>query len=282
MHSTHLRDEADELNSAITEAAEVSKSSGAPLQISHLKVIGEHNWGSIHTALSLIDEIHSDGVDVGFDVYPYSAGSGPITTYFKPDNIDQTRAKLVKIIRCADFPNYEGQKIIDIANSEGATVADITHRIITAPNADQTLCIIFEINENDMIEVLTHPLCVIGSDGIPQPNGVPHPRLHGTFPRVLGHYSAKRKLLARSEAIKKMASQTAQRFGLPKRGLLKVGYFADVTVFCPATIADRGSFTRRANPIGIHHVLVNGKLALTNSKPTGMRAGRVLSRKETS
>jgi len=276
IHSTHLRDEADGLPDAIDEAVSVSQGTGAGLQISHLKVIGEHNWGSLGTALDQIGKAHACGVDIAFDVYPYSAGSGPLETYFPPDDIDETRAALVQIIRCRDYPQFEGRRLPDIAADEGTTVRRLTRQLVTAPAASETLCIIFEIHEDDMLNALSHPLAVIGSDGIPQHRGVPHPRLQGTFPRLLGHYCRDKSALSRSAAIRKMTSVPAARYRLSGRGLLQPGHAADVVVFDPNTIADRGTYTSRAYPAGIRHVIVNGQHAISDAVPTGVRAGQVL------
>lgn len=276
IHSTHLRDEADGLPDAIAEVTAVSQDTGVGLQISHLKVIGEHNWGRLGAALEQIDEARTQGVDVGFDVYPYSAGSGPLVTYFPPEDIDETRAGLVQIIRCHDYPHFEGRRLLDIAREQGRTLRGLMRQLVTAPQAGETLCIIFEIHEDDMLEALSHPLAMIGSDGIPQQSGVPHPRLQGTFPRVLGHYCRDASVLPRSSAIQKMTSVPAARFGLTGRGLLRPGYAADIVVFDPTTIADRGTYTSRAHPTGIRHVLVNGRHTISDAAPTGVRAGRVL------
>ena len=276
IHSTHIRDEADGLLDAIAEVTSVSQETGVGLQISHLKVIGEHNWGSLGGALDQIGEARARGVDVAFDVYPYNAGSGPLATYFPPDDIDETRARLVQIIRCRDYPHFEGRRLPDIAREEGATVRALTRKLVTAPQAGETLCIIFEICEDDMLNALSHPLAMIGSDGIPQQEGVPHPRLQGTFPRVLGHYCRDMSVLPRSTAIQKMTSVPAARYRLAGRGMLRPGYAADVVVFDPTTIADRGTYTSRAYPAGIRHVLVNGQHAISEAVPSGVRAGQVL------
>ncbi|MCY3894638.1 MAG: D-aminoacylase [Acidimicrobiaceae bacterium] len=276
IHSTHMRDEADGLRDAIDEVTAVSADTGAALQISHLKVTGEHNWGSLDGALDQIGKAQAEGIDIGFDVYPYIAGSGPLATYFEPDDIDETRARLVQIIRCRDFPHFEGRRLVDIANEQGTTVRDVTRQLVTAPAASETLCIIFEIHEDDMLKALSHPLAMIGSDGIPQEGGVPHPRLQGAFPRVLGHYCRDRSALPLGAAIRKMTSIPAARYRLRGRGLLRPGCAADVVVFDPTTIDDQGTYTSRAYPTGIRHVLVNGQLAISGGVPTGVRAGQML------
>ncbi|MXZ76664.1 MAG: D-aminoacylase [Acidimicrobiia bacterium] len=278
LHSTHMRDESDGLLEAIAEVASISQETGVALQISHLKVIGEQNWGSLGTALDQIDRFRAEGIDIGFDVYPYTAGSGPLATYFPPDDIDVARARLVQIIRCVEYPHFEGRRLPDIAREEGTSLRDLTRRLVTAPNAGETLCNIFEIHEDDMLEALSHPAAMVGSDGIPQQAGVPHPRLQGTFPRVLGYYTRDMAVLSQSAAIKKMTSVPAARYGLRDRGLLRPGFAADVVVFDPATIADCGTYTSRADPNGIRHVLVNGQQALLDGELTGVRAGQILRR----
>ncbi len=278
LHSTHLRDEGAGLLNSIDEAVEISRHTRTGLQISHLKIIGADNWGGIGDALKRIEAARQDGTDVAFDVYPYMAGSGPMVTYFDPAAVDVERARLVQIIACADFPDYEGRLVTDIAAAEGIDVVDLTRRVITAPQADETLCIIFEIDEQDMLNVLTHPLSMVGSDGIPQANGTPHPRLYGSFPRVLGYYCRDMGLLSRGDAIMKMTSVPARRYGLAGRGEITIGAAADLVVFNPGQISDQGSYSDSAYPLGITHVMVNGELALRPSGLTGERSGRFLSR----
>ena len=281
LHSTHLRDEGSGLLTAIDEALEISRRSGAGVQISHLKAIGRKNWGLVEDALTRIDEARTSGIDVAFDVYPYMAGSGPIAQYFDPDNIDRQRAELVQITRCKDFPSYEGRNLLDISSELGRPVDDITRSIITAPRAVETLCIIFEIDESDMRTVLSHPLAMIGSDGIPQDGGVPHPRLLGTFPRVIGHYSRDEGLFDLTTAVTKMTGCPADRYGLLERGRIQLGTYADIVVFDHSTIADNGSYQQRRQPEGIKWVLVNGRPAVTPRGLTHSNSGTVLSRTTT-
>ena len=281
LHSTHLRDEGSGLLTAIDEALEISRRSGAGVQISHLKAIGRKNWGLVEDALTRIDEARTSGIDVAFDVYPYMAGSGPIAQYFDPDNIDRQRAELVQITRCKDFPSYEGRNLLDISSELGRPVDDITRSIITAPRAVETLCIIFEIDESDMRTVLSHPLAMIGSDGIPQDGGVPHPRLLGTFPRVIGHYSRDEGLFDLATAVTKMTGCPADRYGLLERGRIQLGTYADIVVFDHSRIADKGSYQQRRQPEGIKWVLVNGRPAVTPRGLTHSNSGTVLTRTTT-
>ncbi len=135
------------------------------------------------------------------------------------------------------------------------------------------------MSEEDVRTILRHPGTMVGSDGLPN-DAFPHPRLWGTFPRVLGYYSREQKLFPFSEAVRKMTGLPAQRFGLADRGLLKEGYAADLVLFDPEVIRDTASFD---NPVraasGIHAVWVNGVLTYRDGSSTGRRAGSFLQRR---
>lgn len=282
LYSTHIRDEGDGLHSALQEALHVARTADVGVQISHLKVTGPQNWGTIGEALGVIEQARADGCDVGFDVYPYAAGSGPLVQYFDPAAIDVERAELVQIAHCRDFPDYQGKHLSEIAESESVGLNELTRRIITAPAAHETIGILFEIDENDMREALVHPLAMVGSDGIPQESGVPHPRLLGTFPRVLGRYTREEGLLGLSEAIRKMTSVPADRYRLVDRGRVEVGSFADLVAFDEIAVADLGTYQKRCDPAGIRWVIVNGEIAVDDGLVTGRLAGRVLHNSHTS
>lgn len=278
LYCTHIRDEGAGLIASVDEAMTIAQESGAGLQISHLKTVGRANWGLVNGALERIDEAHGRGVDVGFDVYPYTAGSGPFEQYFDPDHVDVARLEFVQIVHCPDYPRFEGHRVPAIAAAEGCDPEEVTRRIIAGPRATETVCVIFEIDENEMRTVLAHPRAMIGSDGIPQDGGVPHPRLIGAFPRVLGQYGRDEGLFDLSSAVRKMSSIPADRFRLAGRGRVQPECSADITVFDYSTIADRATYEERNPPAGIEWVFVNGEIAVT---PTGLGdtlAGHVLTR----
>jgi N-acyl-D-amino-acid deacylase len=119
---------------------------------------------------------------------------------------------------------------------------------------------------------------MIGSDGLPEDQH-PHPRLWGTFPRVLGHYVRERGVLGLEDAVHRMTGRSARCFGLVDRGVLRVGARADICVFDPGAVRDAATYEDPTRPaVGIRHVLVNGTLALLDGMPTGARPGRVLRR----
>jgi N-acyl-D-amino-acid deacylase len=278
LYCTHVRDEGGGLLDSIDEALTIVHESGAGLQLSHLKTVGRRNWGLVATALERIDEAHARGVDIGFDVYPYTAGSGPFEQYFDPEHVDVERLEFVQIVHCPDFPRFEGLRVPAIAAAEGCRPEDVTRQIIAGPRATETVCVIFEIDENEMRTVLAHPRAMIGSDGIPQDGGVPHPRLVGAFPRVLGQYGRDEGLFDLAAAVKKMTSVPADRFGLTDRGRIQAGNWADVTIFDHSTVNDRATYQERNPPEGIQWVLVNGEVVITPGGLGSALAGQVLTR----
>jgi N-acyl-D-amino-acid deacylase len=135
------------------------------------------------------------------------------------------------------------------------------------------------MDEADVQRVVAHPLCMIGSDGIPSPTGKPHPRLYGTFPRVIAKYVREARLFSLEEAVRKMSGLPARRFKLGERGELREGWAADIVAFDPGTIADTATYEDpRRYPDGIDCVIVNGEVAGEAGKQTNVRAGRVLRR----
>jgi len=143
--------------------------------------------------------------------------------------------------------------------------------------------IIFMMCEDNLKKILRHPLVGIGTDGSalapygPLKGGKPHPRNYGTFPRVLGKYIRKEKVVSMSEMLKKMTSIPARKFHFLKRGIIEKGYFADIVVFDEDHIADRATWTKPCQyPKGIHHVIVNGKIVIEGDSHTGAMAGMIL------
>ena len=133
-------------------------------------------------------------------------------------------------------------------------------------------------NEEDMKKIISHPKTMIGSDGLPH-DPHPHPRLWGTFPRVLGHYSRKLGLFDLETAVYKMTGLTAKVFGFKDRGVLREGAIADVTIFDPEKVVDRANFKEPVKvSSGIIYVIVRGEIVMENMTPTSARPGRLISR----
>ena len=133
------------------------------------------------------------------------------------------------------------------------------------------------IDEADVETNLRHPLVMIGSDGIPDLRGKPHPRLYGTMPRVLGEYVSERGVLPLEEAVRRMTSLPCERFGLARRGRIADGWWADLVLFDPATIRDTATYDDpQREPVGVELVVVNGQVAYDHGRHTDVGAGRLL------
>ncbi|MFO0073519.1 MAG: amidohydrolase family protein, partial [Gemmatimonas sp.] len=138
------------------------------------------------------------------------------------------------------------------------------------------------LDEGDVRRIMTAPFTMIASDGrLSRPgDGHPHPRAYGTFPRVLGEYVRQQQLLPLETAIHKMTQMPARRLGLTDRGVLREGAVADVVIFDATTVKDQATFTEpHQYPLGIETVVVNGTVAVDGGKATGVRAGRVITRR---
>ena len=277
LYATHMRNEGDRLLEAVDEAIHIGHTAGLPVQISHHKSAGRRNWGRIGESLARVDAANAAGADVTLDVYPYTAGSGPMAQYFNVDNVDPELAEVIRFASCPAVPAYEGRSAVDIALDEGITASDVIEKVLRSPNGDRTVCIQFIIGEADVEENLRHPLMMIGSDGIPDLKGRPHPRLFGTFPKVLSHYVRDRRILSLEEAVRRMSSLSCDRFGLVDRGRLAEGQYADLVLFDPATVADRATYDDpKQESVGIDLVVVNGEVAYRLGRHTGVGVGRFL------
>jgi N-acyl-D-aspartate/D-glutamate deacylase len=204
LYTTHMRNEGDRLLEAVEESLEIGIQSGVHLHISHHKAAGERNWGKVEDSLARVDVALAAGQRVTLDVYPYTAGSGRMIEYFDLDNVNQDLARVIRIASCPAFREFEGRMLVDIAAERGIEVTEAVRLVLTAPKGDRTLCIQFVIDEADVETNLAHADMMIGSDGIPDLRGMPHPRLFGTFPRILGRYVRERGLLSLPEGCRLM------------------------------------------------------------------------------
>lgn len=209
LYTTHMRNEGDHLLDAVEEALRIGRESSVHLHISHHKSAGPANWGKVGQSLERIDQALASGQAVTLDVYPYTAGSGRMIEYFNLDNINRELAEVIRIASCPAFREYEGRMLKDIAADQNADICELTHGLLTAPKGDRTICIQFIIDEKDIATNLAHKDMMVGSDGIPDLKGQPHPRLFGTFPRVLAKYVREDNVLSLPEAVRRMTSLSA-------------------------------------------------------------------------
>jgi N-acyl-D-amino-acid deacylase len=277
LYTTHMRNEGDRLLEAVDETLRIGREAGVHAHISHHKSAGRRNWGRVGLSLAKVDAAKAAGQAVTLDVYPYTAGSGRMVEYFNLDRIDPELAEVIRIASCPAFREFEGRMLKDIAAEKGIDVTEAVRLVLTAPQGERTICIQFIIDEADVETNLRYPGMMVGSDGIPELRGRPHPRLFGTFPRVLAEYVRKRHVLALPEAIRRMTSIPAETFGLTGRGQIKPGAHADLVLFDESEVADLATYDDpKRTPAGISLVVVNGKVALRNGEPTAARAGQML------
>lgn len=277
LYASHIRNEGDRLLEAVDEAISIGRDAGLPVQLSHHKAAGPRNWGKVVDSLAKVDAANAAGADITLDVYPYTAGSGPMAQYFNLERLDAELAEVIRFASCPAFRHYEGRMAVDLAAERGVTASDIIREVLTAPEGQHTICIQFIIDEADIATNLAHPLVMVGSDGIPDLDGRPHPRLFGTFPRVLSHYVRDERVLSLEEAVRRMTSLSCDRFGLADRGRIVEGGFADLVLFNAATVVDNATYDDpKQEPTGIDLVVVNGRVACRDGDHTGVGSGRFL------
>jgi len=268
VYTTHMRSETEAILDAMQESFTIARANNVPVIISHLKCAGIANWGRGAEILHALDEAR-ESQRAGCDCYPYAAGSSTL-------DLRQVDERVTIAITWSNpHPEMAGQTLAEIASTWNVSQLEAA-RLLQPAGA-----IYHSISEEDMRRILCHPATMIGSDGLPN-DPRPHPRLWGTFPRVLGRYSRDAKLLTLPEAIHKMTQMPAQRFGIAERGLIREGFFADLVLFDPAEINDVATFEDpvRASA-GISSVWVNGALSYTKEGATGRRGGRFIPRGKT-
>jgi N-acyl-D-amino-acid deacylase len=265
VYATHMRDEADGVEESLAESFETARAAGVPLIVSHHKCMGRANFGRSSRTLALIERARSEQ-PVGLDVYPYTAGS----TELLPALIGQASRVVVTWSRA--HPEFAGRDLADIAAAWGIDQTAAAVRLQPAG------AIYFMMDEADVQRIMAYPHSMIGSDGLPHDEH-PHPRLWGTFPRVLGRYVRELKVLTLDDAVHRMTGLAATQFRLVDRGVLRPGAFADIVMFDAATVADRATFEAPKSPAaGIDLVAVNGEIVYRDGQLTGVRPGRVLRR----
>ena len=263
--TAHIRDEREGIVEALREAFAVTRTGRTPLVLSHHKCAGVRNWGRAGETLGLIDAARLSQ-PVHLDCYPYTAGS----TVIRPDLADGEIEILINW--STPHPEVAGRTLKSIAAEWGMTERDAAEQLMPGGAS------YFQMHEQDMRKILQHPCCMVGSDGLPH-DSLPHPRLWGTFPRVLGRYARDLNVINLETAVHKMTGLSAATFALPDRGLIAVGMKADITVFNPETVIDRATYDAPARmALGIEHVFVNGTLAWTEQAGTPVRSGRFLRR----
>jgi len=293
---SHLRNEGFGLARAIDEAIEIGRSTGAPVQVSHLKIAVRKDWGQADAILARLDAARAGGVDITADVYPYTYWQTTMRIMFPDGNYDDrdglafnfaesTRPEDLRIALFRPDPSLEGRTVAAIAASRGedpATAYIALERQLRAyeqahPHGGELgrveAVIGTSMSEDDVAAFLRWPHANVCSDGF----DVGHPRGHGTFTRVLGRYVRERGVLTLEDAVHRMSGLTAQHLGIRDRGVIRPGAWADLVLFDPATVVDRATVEDpTALSEGIVAVWVNGRQVFADGKATGARPGRVL------
>jgi N-acyl-D-amino-acid deacylase len=302
--ATHQRDYGERLFEATLESLRIARAAQVPVQIAHLQMNGVQNRGRAPELLEILDQARTEGIDVTCDTYPYTAGStfvqsllperfveeGPEALLRRLHDPEERRAIAEALNDGRDWSIYvlsgatspanaalEGLSFSEAAARRGLTVGEWICALLEEEQL--RACFIHHAaHEENVRTILRWEHQTVGSDGLHLP-GKCHPRLFGTFPRVLGRYVREEKVLSLEQAVRKMSGAPAARLGLPRRGLLKAGYAADVVVFHPQTVQDRATFeSPREHPAGVVHVLCNGVFVVEESRPTKALPGRVLKR----
>jgi N-acyl-D-amino-acid deacylase len=261
-----MRNEADDVLMSIEESLKIGRAVDAPVVISHHKCTMPENFGRSIETLKLIESAAA-GQKVDFDIYPYDASS----TVLMPSRVRPDVR--VQITWSVPHPELAGRFLADIADDWKLDLKEAAERLLPAGG------IFYQMDEPDVQRILSHRLAMIGSDGLPH-DAWPHPRLWGTFPRVLGHYSRDLKLFSLEEAVRKMTGHTASVFGMVDRGVIREGAYADLVLFDPDTVRDIASYDapQLASP-GILETWVNGQSAYVYGEgATNAKAGRLITR----
>jgi N-acyl-D-amino-acid deacylase len=265
VYTTHMRTEMASILEAMHEASDTAFEAGVPLIISHHKCAGPQNWGRTLETLPLIEQL-AKRQDIAMDVYPYVAGS----TVLREDLVDEIIDVMVSW--SAPYPEMTGRMLASVATEWGTTQREACIRL--KPGG----ACYFQMREDDVQRVISHPLSMIGSDGLPHDKH-PHPRLWGAFPRVLARYWREQKLFSMEQAVHKMTGLSARNFRLHERGQIREGWFADVVVFDPLRIRDVATYEQPlAQSEGVEMVFVNGASSFEAGRPTAQRRGRLLKR----
>jgi len=319
IYISHMRSEGNRLLEAIDELIEISRRSGAPAEIFHLKAAGKQNWPKLDAAIARIEAARKGGQRISADMYTYTAGStgldaamptwvqaGGREAWIKRLKDPQIRREVIAEMR-SDSPAFEnlyrfagpeGTLLVGFRNPRlkpltGKTLAQVARERKVSPedaaidlvieDGSRVQVVYFLMSEENVKRQTALPWMSFGSDATAQaPEGVfagssTHPRAYGNFARLLGKYVREEKALTLADAVRKLTSLPAGNLGLRERGALKAGYFADVVIFDPATVGDRGTYEApKQYAVGMQWVLINGGVALKNGEPTGLKTGRVV------
>jgi dihydroorotase/N-acyl-D-amino-acid deacylase len=291
IYATHIRSYSSNLVEAVEEQIELARRTECRLQISHLQAVGADNWPQQETALEKIELARQEGIDVAFDCYPYVAGSTMLTMLMPQWSLDGGIKSLLTRLcapserrRISDeikdslpwrwsdifISGVESERNKSAVQQNLSELSAIRNKHPVEIMIDLLIeekgkvnVILFNQSEENLRQTIAHPLSLIVSDGF-YVNGRPHPRLFGTFPKFLGTYCRDLKRVTLEDAIRKITSFPAERFGLRNTGRLQAGYTADITIFDADKIDSPATYEHPTlAPVGVKYVFRKGKPCLT-------------------
>ena len=310
-YTSHIRSESQHVFEAIEEALNVGRQADMPVQISHFK-IGKPFWGQSDKTLALVQKARKEGYDVTIDQYPYTASSTTLNSLIPSwvlangrDSINyrinnptihkaivtemisdmekraRTSFEYAVVSNFRSDTTFNGKSIseINLLMGRKANIPDEIETILDITKHGGASMVFHSMDEADVENIMQYPFTMIASDsGIREFGaGVPHPRGYGSNARVLAKYVRERQVIGLEDAIRRMTSLPAQKFGLKNRGLLREGMAADIIIFDPETVKDQSTYEKpHAFATGIQYVLVNGKITLNKMQHTGARNGEIL------
>lgn len=311
----HIRGEGDNLISSVKEIIEIAKEAGVPLNISHFKATGIKNWGSaIYKAITLIEEARNKGQDVTVDFYPYCGGSTTLLSLIPPCVMEDSLELTLKKLRTGKgkeslikelYREHNGwDNMVTAIGWERILISSVTqegNRRLSGRNFKEAaaqrgyeepgefMCdllaeeqgkvgiIVLSMSQADVDQVAKLPYSMVISDSLYGASDCPHPRLYGSFPKIIREYVKERRVLTLEEAIKKMTLLPAKRLSLKERGMLKEGYYADINLFDPENLKDYAVYEKPKQFCrGFHTVMVNGKIAVSNDTVISRTNGSVI------
>ncbi len=313
IYASHIRDQGHGMYESVNEAIRIGEEGGTGVLVSHLKLSIDKLWGETGKLNKIFEDATARGVELYSDQYPYIAGSTSLGSQFPPwslaggkllENLKDpkkragikkelftsgrmksyTNRDMLSAIQIAAYgpkKDYEGKTLKQILESRGKRPtrengAELAIEIVENGDA---MCVFFLMDEKDISVIMNFPYNMICSDGFVAAynEGIPHPRLYGTYPRVLGKYVREEKVLSLESAIYKMTALPAKAFKIKNRGVIAEGNFADITVFNKETVIDKATYSNpHQYPEGIPHIIVNGVLTVKEGKPTGKFGGKAI------
>ena len=300
-YDSHIRDESSYsvgLIASINEVLRIGRETGMPVHVSHIKALGVDVWGQSDTVIKLMKKARSEGIDVTASQYPYTAsgtgvGASLLPRWAEAGGRDSLRARIADpaerarlvtamednlrrrgganslLITSTRDSTIRGKRLDAIARERNTTPVEAAIQIVLAGDASVAS---FNMDEKDIEKFMVQDFIMTDSDGS---DG--HPRKYGSFPKLFRTYVYDRKVLTLPQAVRRSSAVSAEFFGFKDRGTIKPGYFADVVVFDPQTIADKATYEQPTLlATGMKYVLVNGVIAVDNGQYTGATPGRVL------